>query len=136
MKKRYLIVLSLTLIPLWTNMAYAIDPNLVAYWAFDETSGTTAHDSAGTHDGTVSGAQWTSDGKFGNALNFNGSAYVNIGDLGLNGDWTVCFWAKSNNNSGIIYYPIGLGSPDKGIFMGELIYKLDNTRGFMTEIFC
>jgi hypothetical protein len=99
-------------------MAYAIDPNLVAYWAFDETSGTTAHDSAGTHDGTVSGAQWTSDGKFGNALNFNGSAYVNIGDLGLNGDWTVCFWAKSNNNSDIIYYPIGLGSPDKGIFMG------------------
>ena len=40
----------------------------IAYWPFDETSGTTASDTIGGHDGTVSGAGWDSG-----ALRFDGS---------------------------------------------------------------
>ena len=56
---------------------------LVAAYAFDETSGSVLHDSSGNgHDGTISGATWTS-GHDGGALSFNGSnASVDLGSLG------------------------------------------------------
>jgi hypothetical protein len=44
---------------------------LVAHWAFDETSGLVATDDSGNRrDGVVSGAAFTSDGRFGGALRF------------------------------------------------------------------
>ena len=52
--------------------------NLLAYWTFDEGSGTTAYDSSGNNStGTVAGAQWTSS-LFGSALNFDGTFQVNV----------------------------------------------------------
>ena len=53
---------------------------LVASWHFDEGSGTTAYDSSGNdRDGTIYGATWI-DGKFGKALNFDGTDdYVSDG---------------------------------------------------------
>jgi hypothetical protein len=99
-------------------MTLAYDPNVVSHWRLDEGSGTTAYDSLGDHNGTIYGATWTPDGQFGNALSFDGSDYVDIGSLGVTGDWTVCFWAKSSDNTGSVYYPIGLGNPLKGIVMG------------------
>ena len=44
----------------------------IAHWKLDETSGTTAVDSVGGHDGTVSGASWTT-GQDAGALDFDGS---------------------------------------------------------------
>jgi len=42
--------------------------SLIAYWKFDEKTGTTASDSSGnSNDGLISGATWTA-GKIGNAL--------------------------------------------------------------------
>ena len=35
----------------------------LAHWKFDEGSGTTAYDSAGSNDGTIYGATWTLDGE-------------------------------------------------------------------------
>ena len=54
--------------------------NLVGLWHFDEGSGTTASDSSGNgNDGTVNGAIWD-DGKFGNALSFDGvNDYLDCG---------------------------------------------------------
>ncbi len=48
--------------------------SLRAHWRFDETDGTDAIDSVGTYDATVaSGGSWVS-GKFGNALQLDGSS--------------------------------------------------------------
>ncbi len=54
---------------------------LVAAYAFDENSGTTARDASGqANTGTVYGATWTR-GKFGSALSFNGTnAWVTMPD--------------------------------------------------------
>ncbi|MHC4110088.1 MAG: LamG domain-containing protein [Planctomycetota bacterium] len=72
---------------------------LISLWKFDEGSGTTAYDSAGTNDGTINGAQWAT-GRFGGALNFDGyNDYVDMADtvkghLGTN--YTVLVWIKAD----------------------------------------
>ena len=49
-------------------------PGLVAAYAFDEGSGTTVSDASGNgNNGTVSGTSWTTSGKNGGALSFNGT---------------------------------------------------------------
>src|SRR5262249_48897930 len=55
---------------------------LVAAYSFKEGSGTIVADSSGNvNTGTISGATWTTQGKFGNALVFNGtSARVTVND--------------------------------------------------------
>ena len=101
---------------------------LVSY-SFNQGSGTTAPDGSGNGvTGTISGATWTADGKYGNALAFNGSnAYVNLGTPAVlsgtgNMSWTA--WvkatatpaddgqiiAKSNNSNGWQFKT----SPDTG----------------------
>lgn len=54
--------------------------NLIAAYGFDEGSGLVANDVSGFgHHGELRGATWSSTGKFGGALNFNGtSAFVYV----------------------------------------------------------
>jgi hypothetical protein len=76
---------------------------LVGYWKFDEDSGTTAEDSAGSNDGTLTnmaGTEWTG-GRLGNALDFDGTDDYVIDDDAesyLNGltAATVSVWIKSD----------------------------------------
>ncbi|TKJ37076.1 MAG: hypothetical protein CEE38_09240 [Planctomycetes bacterium B3_Pla] len=88
-------VLSLVL----TTAAEAADPDLVAHWRFDETSGTTAFDASGNgHDGTIMGdPQWV-PGKLGGALEFDGSGdYVDCGaspDYEIAVNITIACWIK------------------------------------------
>jgi hypothetical protein len=75
-----------------------ITTGLVGYWNFNEGSGTTAADSSGNNNnGTISGATWTT-GKYGNALNFNGSAgLVSINkDIIGSGATTISAWVYLN----------------------------------------
>jgi fibronectin type 3 domain-containing protein len=60
------------------------DPTLVAAYSFDEGSGAAVTDASGNnHFGTISGATWTTTGKYGGALSFNGTnASVDLGALG------------------------------------------------------
>ncbi|PYJ80444.1 MAG: hypothetical protein DME22_24115, partial [Verrucomicrobia bacterium] len=74
----------------------------LAHWKFDETSGTTAHDSAGSYDGTLSsgGASFVPGGISGGALSLSktNNGFVNMGDvlrLG-SGDFSVVAWVKMN----------------------------------------
>ena len=62
-----------------TNMPVTF-PGLVAAYSFDEGSGTTVFDASGNgNNGTIGGATWTTSGKYGNALVFDGvSALVTI----------------------------------------------------------
>ncbi len=97
MLKKLICSLSLlTLCMLMTGIAQAADPDLEAYWKFDEGSGNTAFDSSGNgNDGTfVGNPQWVA-GKFGGALEFDGDDYVNCGNgqsLQIQDQITLAFW--------------------------------------------
>ncbi|HJZ53858.1 MAG TPA: LamG-like jellyroll fold domain-containing protein, partial [Gemmataceae bacterium] len=72
---------------------------LVGAWGFEEGSGTTTADASGHGlSGTLSNATWTTAGKFGKALSFNGSnAWVTVSDntlLHLTSGMTVEAWVK------------------------------------------
>ncbi|SVE35501.1 uncharacterized protein METZ01_LOCUS488355, partial [marine metagenome] len=80
--------------------------NLVAYWPMDDGDGVIAKDALGRFDGSlVGGATWVS-GRFGQALNFNGTdGYVSTQAtgqlLGIDGKEarTISFWVKADNNN-------------------------------------
>ena len=81
-------------------------PGLVGAWAFDEGAGTTTADRSGnTNTGTLSNATWSTTGKFGNALSFNGtSAMVNVADsnsLDLSTGMTIEGWVQPRNRRGL-----------------------------------
>src|ERR1041385_7221686 len=70
---------------------------LVAAYSFDEGSGTTVNDFSGNgNTGTISGATWTTLGKFSNAMRFNGSTnWVTVNDsdsLDLSTGMTLEAW--------------------------------------------
>ncbi len=75
----------------------------VAYWNFDEGSGTIATDISGNgNDGIIYGANWTS-GKVGKALSFDGvDDYVDIGNNQsysfIEGEFTIEAWIKTTSN--------------------------------------
>jgi hypothetical protein len=91
------ITLLILLVLCVSGLAFAGSINSpIAHWTFDETSGTVAHDSAGSYNGSVSGATWTT-GKVGGALSFDGiNDYVNCGDIAAlefgNNNFTIAFW--------------------------------------------
>ncbi|HXE12539.1 MAG TPA: LamG-like jellyroll fold domain-containing protein [Bryobacteraceae bacterium] len=85
----------------YSNTATATTPaapsGLVAAYNFNEGAGTLVADSSGNgNTGTIANATWTTSGKFGNALVFNGTnARVNISDsvsLHLSSAMTVEAW--------------------------------------------
>jgi len=75
-----LLAMTIMMVLAGAGLAHAdLTDGLIAHWALDETSGTTATDSAGSNDGTlVNGPTWVT-GQIGGALNFDGADdYVNI----------------------------------------------------------
>jgi hypothetical protein len=61
---------------IFAGQSYAeVDPEtIVGIWLFDEGAGDIAQDSSGNgNDGTLNGPEWTNEGKFGGALEFNGA---------------------------------------------------------------
>ena len=72
------------------------DPNLVAWWKFDEGTGTIAHDSAGHNDGTlINGPTWIT-GQINTALSFDRiDDYVQVpysSSLSVSNAFTFAFW--------------------------------------------
>jgi hypothetical protein len=97
----------------FASASNADDPNLVGWWKFDETSGTTAADSSGQgYNGTLyGGPTWQpTGGKFGGALQFDGvNDYVSlpIGSvISSLSDCTIALWANWS----------GTGSANQRIF--------------------
>jgi hypothetical protein len=109
--------------------------NLVSWWKFNEGSGVTAYDSAGTNDGTIYGAAWTTD-YTGIALDFDGDDYVGISDnpslrFNLFSRFSLCSWAKpvggyivgkmrNSAQYGYFGYNIGYTSGNKYYFTADL----------------
>ncbi|UCF17339.1 MAG: hypothetical protein JSW59_07720, partial [Phycisphaerales bacterium] len=73
-----------------------VDPKLVAWWKFDESSGETAADSSGNgHDGILVGnPRWQpSGGRFAGALELDGTNHVEIPTLDMtSGAATFVAW--------------------------------------------
>ncbi|MGI9457252.1 MAG: LamG domain-containing protein [Aeoliella sp.] len=86
--------------------AQDITSNLVAHWALDETSGTTASDSSGNgNSGTFSGSPaWNTGGQIVGCLDFeisDGNDRVNAGTFDLTGSGVTLatwIWQESGNN--------------------------------------
>jgi hypothetical protein len=89
----------------WSFTTAAATPTgLVAAYAFSEGSGTTVSDQTGKgHTGTLTNATWSTAGKYGNALSFNGTnAWVTIADaadLDLTTGMTVEAWVQPTVNA-------------------------------------
>ena len=101
MTRLFVVILGVTFIFLMTGHSYAFRDNIVAAWPLDEGSGNDINDASGKgNDGELKGgAEWI-DGKFGAALNFDGSSnYIEIPfDESLwvinQGDFTLAIWFK------------------------------------------
>lgn len=85
-----------------------IKDNLIAHYKFDEGQGTVANNSgisgigfSGVFGIGNSAPSWSNNGKFGKALDFDGSNdYVNLTGIGDSGiTHTISFWANSRNSS-------------------------------------
>src|SRR5262249_10563755 len=79
----------------------AAQTGLVAAYAFDEGAGTVANDASGNAlNGTLSNATWTTAGRFGGALSFNGTtSWVTVADasvLHLPTAMTLEAWVKAS----------------------------------------
>ena len=103
--------------------AQSLPSGLVAAYSFNEGSGSKVTDLSGNNiTGTVFGATWTTAGKYGNALSFNGSnSYVDLGNpavLNLTSSMTVSAWINSTGNP-----------PDDG----QIISKSDNYSGWQLK---
>jgi len=93
------VMLAVTVVFLMACPSYAFRDSIVAAWTLDEGSGTDIHDISGnSNDGNlIGGAEWA-DGKFGKALDFDGtSGYIEIPfDDSINllnaGDFTLAAW--------------------------------------------
>ena len=113
-----------------TTSSYArIDPKtVVGIWLFDDDGGDVAVDSSENgNDGTlIGGPEWT-DGKFDEALQFDGvDDYVDVGNadnLSITGDFTFSMWLK------ISAYPTnwkGMLSKGTGDYQNEFNFRYKN----------
>ncbi len=105
----------------------------VGYWKFDEGQGTTANNSGNggsTLNGTINGATWTNDGKFGKALSFDGSNdYANTSSriIDSTNSFSVSGWVKFSSLSSNYSVPLwnGVDSTTGGFGLG---YRKPNSR--------
>ena len=91
--------------PLRAQAPIVGQPGIVAAYGFEEAAGTTIGDATGNgHIGTAAGTAWSSTGRFGNALSFNGiNSRVNIPDdsgLQLTNGMTIEAWVNPATLSG------------------------------------
>ena len=111
--------------PAPTPQSEELSPGPIAYWKFDEGSGTNTYDSSSNNfTGTISGsANYLAENQCiaGKCLNFNGSSYINAGNPSnfriQNNSITIETWVNFSyldytNNTGTLISLIGKGHPD------------------------
>jgi len=111
------------------------DPTLIAHWAFDETEGSVAHNSAANSNSTIVGLPtWRPDGgKVDGALQLNGTTFI-MGGVVLNpadGPFSVLAWIKGGvPGQGIVTQQGGMdwlmADPVDGTLATELSHSLSS----------
>jgi hypothetical protein len=102
----------------WIAPVLEVEPGVtLGLWHFDENSGSTAADATTYgHDGTISGAIWSTAGQFGNALDFDGiDDYVEVAstaDLQLTSDFSVEAWVKADTWPSVVMVILRKGEND------------------------
>ena len=144
-----------------SNTTKAAASGLVAAYGFDEGSGTTVTDASGNgNNGTITNATWSTSGKYGKALQFNGtSALVTIPDAAslhlttgltleawvnpstVNANWRDVIY-KGNDNYYLSATSTNASSPDAGLIAGGTYADAfgtsalpTNTWSFLTETY-
>ena len=87
------------------SVSQAAATGLVAAYSFDEGSGTTVTDRSGNNNtGTLSNTSWSTSGKYGKALSFNGTnAWVTVpssNSLSLTSGMTLEGWVRPDVENG------------------------------------
>jgi hypothetical protein len=97
MKKAFLGIITIAIV----SGGYCCPAGIIAHYKFDETSGTTAIDSVGVNNGTITGGVTIDqDGVAGRAYQFNGSnGYVDMGDASFIADLVEAGGASLNSFS-------------------------------------
>jgi Concanavalin A-like lectin/glucanases superfamily len=112
------------------------ETGVTAAYAFDETSGTTAKDSAGSHTATVTSPSWV-EGKYGKALSFNGTSSCvsvpNSVDLQLSGSFTLSAWVNSDHAQEFvpIFYKESKGFYSYSLYLG--VFDTGHVEGFVAN---
>ena len=119
------------------DTAVGLDPLPIAAYSFDEGSGSTAKDSAGNHNGTISGATWSTVGKYGSALSFDGEgdlvSITDAAELGLTGAFTLEAWVRPDSLT--VARPVISKGESSGGGSGYLLSAkhVDNAAGFVAS---
>src|ERR1043166_7218483 len=98
--RKFLLLIFCITLSLPTSVKAAAPTGAAGYWSFDD--GTATDNSGSGFNGTLVGGPTVVAGKSGQALNFNGSQYVNIGNV-LNpgtSDFSVFAWVKTTQGGG------------------------------------
>jgi 5-hydroxyisourate hydrolase-like protein (transthyretin family) len=110
------------LVTVMSASAVYLKDGLVSYYKFDETSGTTATDSLGDNDGTISGVTIDQTGIINKAYDFDGTNdFVDLFDTNFvqnTGVFTISLWYKTSQTGAdkTLLGQIG-GSSGKGFFI-------------------
>lgn len=93
--------------------ALPVPANYIGYWPLDATSGTSANDASGSgNTGLVSGATWSSSGRFNGCLSFNGvNSSVRVANPVAN-DFSIALWVKTAQTAGTGQWYNGKGLVD------------------------
>lgn len=101
---RFIAVITALMVIAHCSATAHASPRPIAAYSFDEGSGTTTKDSAGNHDGTITGASWASVGKYGSALDFDGVndlvSVADAADLDLTSSFTLEAWVRPDTATG------------------------------------
>ena len=120
------------------SVAQPATAGLVAAYGFNEGNGSSVSDASGNgRTGAISGATWSTQGKFGNALSFDGvNDWVTVADapsLDLTTGMTLEAWVFPTTSNGVrdiiikegtnvdiynLYARNGSGRPESNVFVG------------------
>ena len=116
---RYFLSIAAVIV-LFSGQIALADPNLVAYWMFDEGTGTTAYDSKGDNDGNLmNGPVWTT-GQIDGGLSFDGTNdYVNVNNsaslsFSQSSSFTIALWVNPTSSSGELVCKMRTGGRYEG----------------------
>ena len=109
-----------------------VDADFIAHWEFDESSGTTAADSVGSYDATMTNGATFAAGKIGNAGSFDGFNDVALvsDDVALRigtSDFSLAWWEKNDIDSGSnnnVRFDKGGVSGSGSIYFYQVNYRL------------